>query len=140
MMVPIASVILIWQVLFDNNGIVNEILARYDVTKIDWMKSDGALIVIIFLFVWKNLGYNMILFMAAIANIPKDLIEVAKLESASDWVIFRTIKIRYLASTILFVTHKFVQGIQGDISSYGRLPLRIAVYAAALHEQHVCGA
>ena len=80
MMVPIASVILIWQVLFDNNGIVNEILARYDVTKIDWMKSDGALIVIIFLFVWKNLGYNMILFMAAIANIPKDLIEVAKLE------------------------------------------------------------
>ena len=42
--------------------------------------------------------------MAAIANIPKDLIEVAKLESASDWVIFRTIKIRYLASTILFVT------------------------------------
>ena len=104
MMVPIASVILIWQVLFDNNGIVNEILTRYDITKIDWMKSDGALLVIIFLFVWKNLGYNMILFMAAISNIPKDLIEVAKLESASDWVIFKTIKIRYLASTILFVT------------------------------------
>lgn len=104
MMVPIASVILIWQVLFDNNGIVNEILARFDVTKIDWMKSDGALIVIIFLFVWKNLGYNMILFMAAIANIPKDLIEVARLESASDWVIFKKIKIRYLSSTILFVT------------------------------------
>ena len=104
MMVPIASVILIWQVLFDNNGIVNEILARFDVTKIDWMKSDGALIVIIFLFVWKNLGYNMILFIAAIANIPKDLIEVARLESASDWVIFKKIKIRYLSSTILFVT------------------------------------
>ena len=104
MMVPIASVILIWQVLFDNNGIVTEILARFDVTKIDWMKSDGALIVIIFLFVWKNLGYNMILFMAAIANIPKDLIEVARLESASDWVIFKKIKIRYLSSTILFVT------------------------------------
>ncbi|MCR4748414.1 MAG: sugar ABC transporter permease [Lachnospiraceae bacterium] len=104
MMVPIASVILIWQVLFDNNGIVNEFLSHYDIARIDWMKSDSAQIVIIILFIWKNLGYNMILFMAAISNIPKDLIEVARLESASDWVIFRTIKIRYLASTILFVT------------------------------------
>ena len=104
MMVPIASVILIWQVMFDYNGVVNEILTRFDISKIDWMKSDHAQIVIIILFIWKNLGYNMILFMAAISNIPKDLIEVARLESASDWAIFKTIKIRYLSSTILFVT------------------------------------
>lgn len=104
MMVPIASVILIWQVLFHYNGVVNEILARFDVSKIDWIKSDSAQLVIIILFIWKNLGYNMILFMAAINNIPKELIEVAKLESASNWLIFKEIKIRYLASTILFVT------------------------------------
>ena len=104
MMVPIASVILIWQVLFDNNGVINELLMRFDLTKIDWLKSDHAQIVIILLFVWKNLGYDMILFMAAIANIPKDLIEVAMLESASPWQIFRSIKLRYLSSTILFVT------------------------------------
>lgn len=104
MMVPIASVILIWQVLFHYNGVVNEILARFDVSKIDWMKSEKAHIIIILLFVWKNLGYNMILFMAAINNIPKDLIEVARLESASKWLIFKEIKIRYLASSILFVT------------------------------------
>jgi len=104
MMVPIASVILIWQVLFHNNGVVNECLNYFNAEKIDWLKSDKAMIVIIMLFIWKNLGYNMILFMAAISNIPKELIEVAKLESASDWVIFKTIKIRYLSSTILFVT------------------------------------
>jgi len=104
MMVPIASVILIWQVLFHYNGVVNEICSRFDVSQIDWLKSDKAELVIIILFVWKNLGYNMILFMAAISNIPKDLIEVARLESASKWLIFWTIKIRYLASTILFVT------------------------------------
>lgn len=104
MMVPIASVILIWQVLFHYNGVVNEICSRFDVSKIDWLESEKAVYIIIVLFVWKNLGYNMILFMAAIANIPKDLIEVARLESASKWLIFRTIKIRYLASTVLFVT------------------------------------
>lgn len=104
MMVPIASVILIWQVLFHFNGVVNEICSRFDISKVDWLKSEKAGLVIVLLFVWKNLGYNMILFMAAIANIPKDLIEVATLESASKWNIFWTIKVRYLASTILFVT------------------------------------
>lgn len=104
MMVPIASVILIWQVLFHYNGVVNEILGRFDVTKVDWFKSDLAPIVIVLLFVWKNLGYNMILFMAAISAIPRELIEVAELESASRIRVFFTIKLRYLASTILFVT------------------------------------
>lgn len=104
MMVPIASVILIWQVLFHYNGVVNEICSRFDVTRIDWISSEKAELVIIILFIWKNLGYNMILFMAAISNIPKDLIEVARLESASKWLIFWTIKVRYLASSILFVS------------------------------------
>lgn len=104
MMVPIASVILIWQVLFHYNGVVNEILSHFDVNKVDWFKSDYAPIVIVILFVWKNLGYNMILFMAAISAIPKELIEVATLESASSIRVFFSIKLRYLASTILFVT------------------------------------
>ena len=59
---------------------------------------------IILLFLWKNLGYNMILFMSGLANIPRDQIEVAKLEGATDFQIFWLIKIRYLSSTILFVT------------------------------------
>jgi multiple sugar transport system permease protein len=46
----------------------------------------------------------MILFMAGLANIPRDQIEVARLESASEFQIFWLIKIRYLSSTILFVT------------------------------------
>ena len=104
MMVPIASVVLIWQVLFHYNGVVNEAMAIFGGSKIDWLKSDYAQIVIVILFVWKNLGYNMILFMAAISSIPKEILEVAKLESASEWQTFQYIKIRYLSSTILFVT------------------------------------
>ena len=104
MMVPIASVILIWQVLFHYNGVVNEVITYFDGTKIDWFKSSYAQVVIILLFIWKNLGYNMILFMAALASIPKEIIEVARMESANEWQIFIHIKLRYLSSSILFVT------------------------------------
>lgn len=104
MMVPVASVVLIWQVLFHYNGTVNEFLGRFGAAKIDWLNSAYAQVVLVLLFLWKNLGYNMILFMAALGNIPKDIIEVAILESATPFQIFWHIKIRYMSSTILFVT------------------------------------
>ncbi len=104
MMVPIASIVLIWQVLFHYNGMVNDIIGVFGAGKIDWLKSDYAQVVIIILFLWKNLGYNMILFMAALSSIPQDILEVAVLESAKPRQIFFYIKLRYLSSTLLFVT------------------------------------
>ena len=102
-MVPIASVVLIWQVLFNYNGLVNDFLGKFGIAKTDFLKSDKAMYVILALFLWKNLGYNMILFMAALASIPKDLLEVAALEHANKYQIFWYIKVRYMSSTILFV-------------------------------------
>lgn len=72
MMVPVASVVLIWQVIFSHNGTLNDFLLLFGVEKIDWLKSQYAQVVVVSLFLWKNLGYNMILFMAALNNIPKD--------------------------------------------------------------------
>ena len=104
MMVPIASVILIWQVLFHYNGLLNEIIVHFGGGKTDWLKSGQAQIVIILLFIWKNLGYNMVLFMSSLSNIPREIVEVAVMESASKWQVFYHIKLRYLSSSILFVT------------------------------------
>lgn len=104
MMVPIASVVLIWQVLFHYNGMMNEIIGWFGADKVDWLNSAYAQVVIVVLFLWKNLGYNMILFMAALSSIPRDILEVAVLESATPFQIFWHIKLRYLSSTILFVT------------------------------------
>lgn len=103
LMVPTASVVLIWQVLFNYNGIINNVLEFFGSDKIDFLKSDKAQIVIVVLFLWKNLGYNMILFMAALASIPKELMEVAALENASKFQIFWYVKVRFMSSTILFV-------------------------------------
>ena len=104
MMVPVASIILVWQVLFHSNGVINEFLSVFGVKAIDWLKSDYCMVVIVLLFLWKNLGYNMILFMAALNNIPKELLEVAEVEGASKVYQFFHIKLRYLSPTVLFVT------------------------------------
>jgi multiple sugar transport system permease protein len=104
MMVPVASVVLIWQVLFDYNGAVNNWLSVFGVVQIDWLKSKYSMVVIVLLFLWKNLGYNMILFMSALSSIPKEIIEVTRLDTSSRWLIFWKIKLRYLSPTLLFVT------------------------------------
>ena len=104
MMVPVASIILVWQVLFHSNGVVNEFLSVFGVKAIDWLKSDYCMVVVVLLFLWKNLGYNMILFMAALNNIPRELLEVAEVEGASKAYQFFHIKLRYLSPTVLFVT------------------------------------
>lgn len=104
MMVPVASVVLIWQVIFSNNGTLNDFLSVFGIAKIDWLKSQYAQVVVVILFLWKNLGYNMILFMAALNNIPKELIEVADIDGATPWFKFKNIILRYLSPTILFVT------------------------------------
>jgi multiple sugar transport system permease protein len=112
MMVPVASVVLIWQVVFHQNGTVNQVIEMFGGTAVDWFKSDWGLVVVALLFLWKNLGYNMILFLAGLQQIPKDLVEVATLEGASSTYIFFSIKLRYLSPTILFV------GIMSLINSF----------------------
>ena len=80
MMVPVASVVLIWQVFFSYNGVINGIAADLfeGAQKIDWMKSQYAQVVIMLLFLWKNLGYNMVLFLAALNSIPHEILESAE--------------------------------------------------------------
>ncbi len=104
MIVPAASVILIWQVLFDYHGVVNELVQKFGGMSVEWFKSDYGIIIVVLLFLWKNIGYNMIMFMSALSAIPRDIVEVAMLDGCSSVRRFFSIKLRYLASTISFVT------------------------------------
>lgn len=104
LMVPIASVVMVWQVIFHYHGTLNQITALFGAEPIDWLKTNWSYGVLTIMFLWKTLGYNMILFMSAIAGIPRDIIEVAELEGASGFYTFLHIKLRYLSPTILFVT------------------------------------
>ena len=104
LMVPVASVVLIWQVLFHQHGVVNTFLSGFGIEAVDWFHSSWSRFVVLLLYLWKNLGYNMILFTAALAAVPREHLEVAELEGAGRWRTFWSVKLPYLSSTILFVT------------------------------------
>lgn len=113
MTVPVASIVLIWQVFFSYNGVLNGWL--YDLLGLnptDWLKSEYAQGVILLLFLWKNLGYNMVLFLAALGNIPQEILESAKMDGAGAVKRFFSIKLHYLNSTIFFV------GIMSLVNSF----------------------
>lgn len=104
MMVPVASVVLVFQVIFNQNGVLNEFLSVFGQDKIDWFKSDYAMVIVVILFLWKNLGYNMILFMAGLAAVPQEVMDAAKMDGAGDFQMFVHLKLKYLSPTIFFVT------------------------------------
>lgn len=104
LMVPTASIVLVFQVLFHKSGTVNQILETFGGTSADWLNSKKGMVVLVLIFLWKNLGYNMVLFIAGMAGVPKDVMEVATIEGAGPFYKFFHIKLRYLSPTIIFVT------------------------------------
>ena len=102
-MVPTASIILIINVIFNYNGALNSLLGGFGVDKIDWLRGEFSRYIVVLLYLWKNVGYNMILFMAALAAIPKDMIDAASIDGASKVRVFFKIKLPYLSSSIFFV-------------------------------------
>ncbi|WP_088832043.1 carbohydrate ABC transporter permease [Paenibacillus tyrfis] len=102
LVVPVASIVLIWQIGFDWNGTVNEWLHRFGIQRIDWMKSEWAIVVITAIYIWKNIGYNMILFLAGVQAIPESYYEIARLEGAGPFTKLR-ITLVYLIPTMFFV-------------------------------------
>ncbi|MFF2481664.1 carbohydrate ABC transporter permease [Paenibacillus sp. NPDC058071] len=103
LVVPVASIVLVWQILFDWNGALNAVLQHFGYSRIDWMKSDWASFVIILVYVWKNIGYNVILFLAGLQNIPDQYYEIANLEGAGSVRKLFGITLTYLTPTTFLV-------------------------------------
>lgn len=104
MAVPVASVALVWRVLFDRCGIVNGILDGWGVSTVNWMNSPAAFWVLVGSYIWKNLGYDIVLWMAGLSAIPYDLYEAARIDGAGEWAIFRRITLPCLLPTIATVS------------------------------------
>lgn len=103
LVVPAASVVLVWQVIFHQNGALNGLIRSLGADGVDWLKSGWSQLVIVVLYLWKNLGYNMVLFMAALANIPREPLEAAQIDGAGPATVFFRMKMRYLSPTVFFV-------------------------------------
>jgi multiple sugar transport system permease protein len=99
LVIPSGSIVLFWKALFSYQGALNGMLNGMGITKVNWLDSFLALPVMIFIFLWKNCGYNMVLFLAGLGNIPKDYYEAAWMDNASAFQAFRNITIPCLIPT-----------------------------------------
>lgn len=103
LVVPVASIIMVWQIFFDWNGSLNAWLHAHDWGRVDWMQSDWSMGVLVVLYIWKNIGYDMILFLAGIQAIPVSYYETARIEGASKLRQLFHITLVYLTPTMIFV-------------------------------------
>jgi multiple sugar transport system permease protein len=97
--VPVASIVLLWQVLFHERGLMNTVLSFIGADPIDFMESSAAFWVLIFTYIWKSTGYNMILWLAGLDGIRETLYEAARIDGANAWQCFRFVTLPGLLPT-----------------------------------------
>ncbi|MDR0490541.1 MAG: sugar ABC transporter permease [Oscillospiraceae bacterium] len=100
MAVPVASIVLLWQVMFHENGLANTVLATLGLQPVNFMGSSAAFWVLIFTYLWKNNGYDMILWLAGLDSISESLYEAARVDGANSWQCFWYITLPGLLPTV----------------------------------------
>ncbi len=100
------SVALIWQWLLDRDiGLVNYALSLVGLEPVPWLTSTRwAMPSVIMVAVWKNLGYNMVILLAALQEVPRELYEAALVDGASPWQTIRRVTLPLITPSIFFVT------------------------------------
>jgi multiple sugar transport system permease protein len=108
----VVATAVIWRYLFNTKyGWMNRLLDGVGVHPVDWLGDPHwAMPAIILFAVWKNFGYNMIIFLAGLQAIPVDLYEAARIDGASAWRQFRHITWPMLGPTLLMVGILTVSG------------------------------
>jgi multiple sugar transport system permease protein len=108
----VVAVAVVWRYAFNTKyGLANYALGLIGIHPIDWLGDPHwAMPTIILFAVWKNFGYNMIIFLAALQAIPGDLYEAARIDGASIWQQFRHITWPMLGPTLLMVGILTVSG------------------------------
>nr|WP_308628482.1 sugar ABC transporter permease [uncultured Eisenbergiella sp.] len=100
MAMPAATVVLIWKMTFSGNGLLNRMLS----SDTDYMGTGLAFWVLVFSYVWKNLGYTVVLWLAGLLAIPEDYIQAAKVDGAGRVRIFFSIILPQLKGSMYTIT------------------------------------
>lgn len=104
MAMPVASIVLLWNVLFTRNGFVSSFVELFGVDGRDWMNTKYSFVILILSYLWKNLGYDIMLWLAALAVIPPESYEAAKTDGAGAKECFFYITIPNLLPSLFLIT------------------------------------
>lgn len=100
MAMPSATIVLVWKMTFSANGFLNRLLE----THVDFMWTEDAFWVLVFSYVWKNLGYTVILWLAGLLAIPGDFIEAARVDGAGSFRVFWSVMLPQLKGSMYTIT------------------------------------
>jgi multiple sugar transport system permease protein len=129
---PLVPVSIAWKWIYDYNyGVFNYLLSLVNLPAVPWLTDvDIALWALVLMGVWKTLGYNMILFLVGLRNIPREYLEAASIDGASDWQRFWRITLPLLKPILLYVL------VTSTISAYN---VFTQVYVMTLGSQSAPG-
>jgi len=103
LVIPSASLTFFWDRMLATNGMINRLFASYYNPPINWLNSDFAMVFVVFIFIWKNVGFNIILFQAGLDFISKEYYEFAAIEGAGKIRQFFIVTCTYLTPTFILV-------------------------------------
>ena len=101
----LVAVAVVWRYLYHPRyGLLNQLLGAVGIAPIDWLGDPAwALPALALLAVWKNFGFNMLIFLAGLQAIPERLSEAARLDGANRWQELWHVTVPMLAPTFVFV-------------------------------------
>ena len=173
MVIPVAAMVLVWKIIFCQDGLLNEFLnwtagmagragtsgggeaagGAVQVTKLwssDWVNSGAAFPILIVTYIWKNAGYDLMLWLAGLASISESLYDAARVDGAGAWARLRYITLPGLSGTfglvlILSVVNSFrvyreaylLAGSYPDMSIY-MIPHLFSHWFLTLDVQNMC--
>ena len=103
LVVPSGTIVYFWKVLFGSNGLVNEFLLQLGFSHPWVSQNQWTLGVLVAIFLWKNVSYNIVLFWSGLNWIPKTYYEQMALEGAGTWKQFWNVTWIYLSPTTFVV-------------------------------------
>ena len=103
----------VWNYLLHTRyGLINYALGGLGIAPVDWLGNPSTALPAILLFVaWKSFGYNMIIFLAALQAVSRDLEDAARVDGAGAWMRFRHVTLPAIAPTVLLVAILTVAGM-----------------------------
>lgn len=93
--IPSATTVLLWQLLLERKGVLNGMLGGIT-EPVDWMNGRAAFGVLVCCYIWKNLGYHVVLWLAGLHDVPKEILEAASMDGAGRREILLHILLPYL--------------------------------------------
>ena len=82
-LVPSSALMVVWMIMFDYGGIINRLVVALGFERVLWLENTALRVPVVMLYIWKNLGFSIVLFSAALSSVPDALYEFARLEGAS---------------------------------------------------------